>query len=73
MHTPENVQRIEMSSKTPAAFSQQLLKEDTDDPRRLSVFTSTCCDQELKKGTTNTQNLRVQKDLHYFFVPHCMF
>lgn len=32
MHAPENVQRIEMSSKTPAAFSQQLLKEHREDP-----------------------------------------
>lgn len=36
MHISENVQRIEMSSKTLAAFSQQLLKEDTEDPEVLS-------------------------------------
>lgn len=38
VHTPENVQKIEMSSKTPAAFSQQLLKEDIEDPKRLAVI-----------------------------------
>lgn len=38
MHTPENVQRIEMSSKTPAAFCQQLLKKYTEDPTSLVVI-----------------------------------